>query len=403
LMSKTKIRIRGGNIAVIVVVALYAVWALGRPLSFIAPIASPHLNKSSVAASQLSWPSVGQAAIGITPSGVLASHGEQTAIPIASTAKVLTTLSILRKHPLSKGQPGPTITITQDDVAIYNHYLSIDGSVAAVTVGAKFTEYQMLQAIMLPSANNMADSLAIWAFGSLDAYAEFARTVSQQLGMTHTRIGTDASGFDPGTVSTAHDLVLLGQAAMGNPVLAEIAAQKSAVIPVAGTINNVNFLLGTNNIVGLKTGNTDQAGGVFLGAAKVSVRGTPLTIVSAVVGSNNLYDALAFSVPLLESAQNNFDTVTVLKAGSVVGSYSLPWGGTATATTTQNLSILAWKGADIPIDVSLQPINSRTSRHDRVGTATVKASPYSGTTTTGVELNSTPTRPSALWRLRHPL
>ncbi|MDB5176301.1 MAG: peptidase D-alanyl-D-alanine carboxypeptidase 1, D-alanyl-D-alanine carboxypeptidase [Candidatus Saccharibacteria bacterium] len=402
-MSKTKIRLRGGNFAVIIIVALYAIWTLGRPLSFTAPIASPHLAKSPSVASELSWPSVGQAAVGITPSGVLASHGEQTAIPIASTAKVLTALSVLRKHPIAKGQTGPTITISQDDVAIYNHYLSVDGSVAPVTAGAKFTEYQMLQAIMLPSANNMADSLAIWAFGSLDAYADFAGTLSQQLGMTHTRVGADASGYDPATVSTAHDLVLLGQAAMGNPVLAEIAAQKSAVIPVAGTITNVNFLLGQDDIVGLKTGNTDQAGGVFLGVSKVTVKGTPLTIVSAVVGSNTLYDALAFSVPLLKSTQNNFDTVTILKAGSVVGSYTLPWGGVATATTAHDLSVLAWKGADIPITVNLQPINTRTSQHDRVGTATITASPYSGSTSTAVQLASTPARPDAWWRLRHPL
>ena len=56
---------------------------------------------------------------------------------------------------------------------------------------------------------------------------------------------------------------------MQNPVLAGIVNESTTSgIPMVNDISNVNNLLGTYNIVGVKTGNTDQAGGVFVGAVK---------------------------------------------------------------------------------------------------------------------------------------
>ena len=120
------------------------------------------------------------------------------------------------------------MTITQADVDIYNRYVAQDGSVVPVTVGEKITLYQMLQALMLPSANNIADSMAIWAYGSLQNYSLAANKYVAAHGMNITHIGSDASGLAPDTVGTAHDLVLLGKLAMEHPVLSAIVGQQTA-------------------------------------------------------------------------------------------------------------------------------------------------------------------------------
>ena len=148
-----------------------------------------------------SWPPYGQAAIGAKSYGVLAQNGAETSVPTASVAKIMTAYAVLRKRPLSRSSISPVITLGDDDVALHDYYASHDGSVVNVASGEKINQYQALQAMLLPSANNMAESLARWAFGSTEAYLVYANNLAVQLGMTKTHIA-DASGFSATTVSS---------------------------------------------------------------------------------------------------------------------------------------------------------------------------------------------------------
>jgi len=127
--------------------------------------------------------------------------------------------------------------------------------------------------------------------------------------MASTTVGSDASGLSPDTLSTAHDLVLLGEAAMQNPVLAEIVSKSSVDdFPLIGTIENTNTLLGQDGIVGVKTGNSDEAGGVFVFAAKYNDdSGKEQIIVGAVQGLPDLEKALQAAKTLLKSAEKNIN------------------------------------------------------------------------------------------------
>lgn len=390
-------------IFLIVITAIYIAWALGRPLPLIQPAQTTVQFKNTTLQGQLDWPAKGQAAIATSQSGVLATHGAQKPVPIASTAKVMTALAIMKKKPFAFGKTGPTITITDRDITIYNDYVARDGSVMMIEWGEKLSQYQMLQAILLPSANNIADSLAIWAFGSLKNYSTYANSYARELGLTGTSIGSDASGLDPSTVSTAHDLVLLGKAALREPVIAEIVGQTSATLPVAGEVRNVNFLLGRHGIVGIKTGNTDEAGGVFLAAKQATVAGQPLTIVTATLGVDNLYEALATSPLLLQSAEENFDTSTILKSGAIISNYKLPWGGDVPVVASKSLDVLAWKGTTVPATVELQPIKATARAKQTVGSITVTGSNMSAAQNVPAVLAWAPSLPSPWWRLTHPL
>lgn len=131
----------------------------------------------------LKWPNYGQAAIGTPDYGVLAQNGKMTPKPIASIAKVVTALAILKAFPLSAGENGPTITISHDDVLDYQSAYSQGQSVIPVVAGEKLTEYQALEAMLLPSANNIAELLANWAFGSTTAYLDYANNL--EIGRAH--------------------------------------------------------------------------------------------------------------------------------------------------------------------------------------------------------------------------
>jgi D-alanyl-D-alanine carboxypeptidase (penicillin-binding protein 5/6) len=388
---------------VFVLIAGYVVWALERSLPLVQPVQAVTNAKTAVPGGNLSWPPTAEATVSVLDTDILSMHGQQTPAPTASTAKLITALAVLSKKPLKPGEQGPIITLTDKDVAIYNAYVALDGSVMRVVAGEQLSEYQMLQAIMLPSANNIADSLAIWAFGSLEAYSTYANTYIEQLGMNSTHIGSDASGLSPTTVSSAHDLALLGKAAMQNPVLAGIVSQPSANgFPVVGTIRNVNYLLGKDGIVGVKTGNTDQAGGVFVGASRGILNGKSVVIVTAVTGSANLPTAMQESLNLIQSAQANFKPITAVKAGTVVGSYKLPWGGTVEVVAAEDLRTSGWAGGSVPYSAKLQGMAPGSQAGTQAGTVSIKKSGINDGQSTAVELKSSISEPSAWWRLLHP-
>ena len=156
-------------------------------------------------------------------------------------------------------------------------------SVVPVAAGEQLTERQALQALLLPSANNIAAVLARWDAGSTARFVARMNATARSLGMTHTRY-TDPSGYDDATVSTAADQVRIVDRAMRLPVFASIVATPSATLPVAGTVHNTNTLLGHDGFVGVKTGSDDAAGGCFAFRAIRWIDGKRTTITGVVLG-----------------------------------------------------------------------------------------------------------------------
>jgi len=343
----------------------------------------------------ITWPAYGQSAVGSLDSGLLSASLDTAPRPIASTAKTLTALAVLRKKPLGPNEQGPTITLTIADVDIYDKYVSKDGSVVKVAIGETITERQALEALMLPSANNMAETIAIWAFGSVRQYNEYANTLALSLGMKNTTI-TDPSGFNPTTKSTASDLVLLGRAAMEDPVLSEIVGLKRATIPVQGEITSTNYLLGRSGINGIKTGTTDQAGGCYLvSATRAMPDGTTKTLIAAILGAPDKPKAMADSSPLLQSLEQNYIQSTVVQSGQKIGLYDVPWQGKVSVLSQNTLSAYGWAGTKYQAEVQLSEVQLPASKGQTVGTVKV------GTKTTGqAVLASSIEQPSFNWKLK---
>jgi D-alanyl-D-alanine carboxypeptidase (penicillin-binding protein 5/6) len=229
------------------------------------------------------WPASGQAAFVRTGQSQVQAGPHQHAAAIASIAKVMTAYLVLRNHPLRPGEDGPTITLTDADVADTDRRRGQGESVVSIAAGEQLAERQALQALLLPSANNIAAVLARWDAGSVDRFVARMNASARSLGMTRTSY-TDPSGYDDATVSTAADQVRVVDRAMGLPVFASIVATPSATLPVAGTVHNTDRLLGHNGFVGVKTGSTDAAGGCFAFRAIRWIGGKRTTITGVVLG-----------------------------------------------------------------------------------------------------------------------
>jgi D-alanyl-D-alanine carboxypeptidase (penicillin-binding protein 5/6) len=156
----------------------------------------------------------------------------------------------------------------------------------SIAAGEQLTErqaLQALQALLLPSASNIAAVLARWDAGSADRFVARMNAAARSLGMTQTRY-THPSGYDDATVSTAADQVRIVDGAMRLPVFASIVATPSATLPVAGTVHNTDTLLGHDGFVGVKTGSDDEAGGCFAFRAIRWIDGKRTTITGVVLG-----------------------------------------------------------------------------------------------------------------------
>jgi D-alanyl-D-alanine carboxypeptidase (penicillin-binding protein 5/6) len=228
------------------------------------------------------WPEHGQAAYAVGSAPATAGPGQRR-VPIASLAKVMTALVVLRAAPLPSRGAGFTMTVSARDVVDTTRRAALDQSTVPVVAGERLTERDALAALLLPSANNVAVMLARAVAGSVPAFVARMNRVARSIGMTRTTY-TDPSGFDESTVSTARDQVQLAQEAMLNPSFARLVATRSYELPVAGTVRNTDTLLGTDGFVGIKTGSDDAAGGCFMFRSYRTIGSQRIAVTGVVLG-----------------------------------------------------------------------------------------------------------------------
>jgi D-alanyl-D-alanine carboxypeptidase (penicillin-binding protein 5/6) len=392
-MFKSPFRIFG--LSFLVILLGYGVYQYLRPLPP-ATVISRIASVPKTQAVSLPWPSAGQAAVGASGYGVLETHNSTQPTLIASITKVITAVAVLKQKPIAPGTQGATITLDGTDVGFFNKYYLNDGSVAQVTAGEQITQVQALQAMLIPSANNIADSLARWAFGSVDAYLTYANQMVKDMGLTNTKVG-DTNGFSDTTLSTADDLVKLGIVALTYPPIAQVVSQSSAQVPVAGTVKNVNFLLGQDGVVGIKTGNTDKAGGCYLFAAQREVAGHKITLVGAILGQPSLVSALQAAPNLIRTSDSGFEQITAVHKGQVFGSFKTAWNSSAQYKAAKDLSLLVWKGKEIEINTAPNSLTPPAKSGTNVGAVTVQSSQQSVNST--LVLSQDLPKPSLWWRI----
>ncbi|WP_232344821.1 D-alanyl-D-alanine carboxypeptidase [Actinoplanes awajinensis] len=323
------------------------------------------------AAPTMPWPSEGSAELMIEGLGRIGGSGGETAEPIGSVAKVMTAYVILKNHPLDGDEEGPELTVTAADVADHDRRTLTGQSLVPVQVGEKLTERDALEALMLPSANNIAHQLAVWDGGTEAGFLEKMNAAADELGMTDSEY-TDPSGFLPTTISTAPDQVKLARAALKFDVFAEIVELRDAQIPVAGKIRNYNDLLGVDGVFGIKTGSTDQAGGNLVFAARLKVGAKNLVIVGAVFnqpGANTPEQLVAVNKvvrKLLAAVEKTVKEYSVLPA-KPVGTVQTAWGSSSTVTPKTALKVVGWPGLAVKVKTTTTKPGAQVSAGQQVG------------------------------------
>lgn len=173
---------------------------------------------------------------------------------MASTTKIMTALTALEIFELND-----VLTIKTDNV---------NGTVVGFKKGNKFFFEDLLYAMLLPSGNDAALAIAQnYPLGE----EEFIKKMNEnavRFYLFNTRFSDSTGLNDQGDYATALDLARLASTAIKNKIFAQVVATKHKVISdVEGKkhypLNNINKLLGVDGVNGIKTGFTDEAGGVL--------------------------------------------------------------------------------------------------------------------------------------------
>lgn len=382
---------------VLLVLAAYSIATLLWPLDAVTPrLAAVQVQPTAAAAASPTWPSDGSAAIGVQGIGSPLASADGAA-PMASITKLVTALLVLEELPLKVGESGPDYAFTFNDRARHYDYLANGESALNVPVGGSLTEYQMLQGMLIGSANNYADRLAAGLWPTDAVFASAAERYLDRHGLTGIRV-VDPSGFDPDNTAEPASLLPLAQRALANPVIAEIVATPSVKLPGAGTVKNTNTMLADPGVVGLKTGTLKTY--TLLAAKDVAIGDTTVRLYAAVLGQKSAKARFAATRDLFAQLQTEVQEVPAVTAGTVAGRVTTAWGEQVDVIATADASVVLWNGSAPAATIDLA-LGGKVEKGDVVGSLTVTG-PLNAQTV-DLKLADDVEGPSPWWRLTHPV
>jgi D-alanyl-D-alanine carboxypeptidase len=185
---------------------------------------------------------------------VVFSKNPQVRFSMASTTKIMTALTALDYYSVND-----VLTIKRPQV---------EGSGLHLVLGEQFHFLDLLYAMLLPSANDAAAAIADNYPGGNDAFMRRMNEKAQSLHLANTHFADPTGLEDDGDYTTVVDMARLASRAESNPTFVQVTSTKYHLITSLGgqayELTNLNRLLGTQGVIGIKTGTTEGAGEVLV-------------------------------------------------------------------------------------------------------------------------------------------
>lgn len=288
----------------------------------------------------------------------------------ASLTKVLTALLVIEA--IEEGTISADTMVTAGDST--NQGMVDGASTANIKVGETLSVEELLYCLLLPSANEAANILAVAVDGSIDAFVEHMNRRAGELGCKGTHFTNPNGLHDDDHYTTAYDLALMMSKALEYDLFRTIIGSVSHTVPATNmseerVIYNTNGLISNwyysgyvyDKCIGGKTGTTDQAGRCLVAAAE---DGDTL-LVSVVMGSGPMeeegYDKprqgqLVESARLLKWGFSNFQRVTITQSDEPVAKVAVTLSREADEV---NLKPQGSITRTLPKDMDLDQIETR--------------------------------------------
>ncbi len=267
---------------------------------------------------------------------VLASKSPNKRLPIASTTKLMTAYLALKN--LKPNQM----------IAAPSYHPSASAEITlGLRPGERMRVRDLLYGLLLPSASDAAETLAVGVASSVPAFVERMNQAAQQLGLTDTSYANPIGLDDPHNYSSAHDLVTLASILLKNRLFARIVNTPAATLHSGDhprTVTSRDTLLNSVPwINGVKTGHTLDAGYVLVGSGTMD----STTLISAVLGTPDEPSRDADTLRLLQYGFSLYHPVQPVNRGEQLADPKLDY-------RSDHLSLVAQRAL---------PINLRQGQH----------------------------------------
>ena len=234
---------------------------------------------------------------------VLYKKNEREHLSPASVTKIMTILLVLEaldSHQIS----------LDDKVTASANAVKMGGSQIWLEVGETMTVDELLNAVVIASANDACTALGEFVGGSDSAFVKMMNERASQLGCKDTNF-ENCNGLDDTATnhySCAYDLALISREVMKHKVIEKYSTVWLDSLRNGKTeLNNTNKLVNTyNGITGLKTGTTSNAG--FCVAA--TARRDGMNLVAVVLGSDTSEDRFETAAELLDRGFAEYEVIT---------------------------------------------------------------------------------------------
>lgn len=272
---------------------------------------------------------------------VLFQENSTQALPPASTTKILTALVALENGTLDQEITIPANFVNVGEVGVW------------LKAGETHTLEDLLYALLLRSANDAAQAIAIGIAGSETAFVSMMNQRSQELGLTSSTWKNVHGLYEDGHLTSAADLAIIARIAMQNEAFRTIVATKEYQIPWPGNdsprdlYNRNQFLTTYEGATGIKTGQTTQSGSCLIAS---SARGN-MSLIGVVLNSDEMYKQMAV---LMDYGYEAFEMRQIGKAGDVLGQVKVNsgWENEVEAMLSKNIYMI------MPKDKETEPVNS---------------------------------------------
>lgn len=309
----------------------------------------------------------------------------------ASITKIMTALLTLEA--VGRGELDLSTVVTVDAAALKD--LTSDSSTANLKAGEEITVHDLLYCLMLASANEAANILAMTVCGDIPTFVERMNQRAQELGMTGTHFMNPHGLHNSEHYSTAWDIYRMAKEAMTHAAFREIVSTARYVVP-ATNLSGQRVLLNTNALltsakfpgytfsgtIGIKTGSTGEAGYCLVAAAKKKGH----TLVSVVLGADNPTGAngkvqrkqFAESKRLMTWGFESFSPATLLDAESYLKEIPVRFSTESTHVLVQPTQSVT---AMVPGEYDASRLELRVKLKEDTATAPIEEGDVLGTIT----------------------
>ena len=261
----------------------------------------------------------------------------------ASTTKLMTAILTLENCQLND-----IVTVSHN--AIYS--IPIGYSHANLKEGEQLTVEQLLNVLLIPSANDAAVALAEHISGSVEEFCILMNNKAKELGCLDTNFVNPNGIHNDNHYSTAYDLSLIGRYAMQFDDIMRIAKVSQYTLPKTNKYDKTNRIFNaTNGLInknenyyyeyatGLKTGYTDKSGSCIVATAEKN----GIELLEVVLGSESVSERYEDCIKLFDYGFQNYSYKSLVTANSVIDTIEI----SGATKETKSLNVLAKSNIDV--------------------------------------------------------